>query len=91
MDLETFLGVVEATAASADTRVRGSKGLMAAACAGAGFDCGSATKQDQAELAALQARGIRFAYGGEGTVQVAVDHRSVAEALDAALDESSKV
>lgn len=90
LDLETFLGVVEATTGAADTMVRGSKGLMAAACASAGFDCGSATKEDQAELAALQARGIRFAYAGEGTVQVAVDHGAVAKALDAALDEPSK-
>lgn len=90
LDLETFLGVVEATTAAADATVRGSAGLMAAACAGAGFDCGTATAEDTAELAALQSRGVRFAYGGEGTVQVAVDHASVAKALDAALDEPSK-
>lgn len=88
-DLETFLGVVEATTASADATVRGSAGLMAAACEGAGYDCGSATKEGRAELGALQARGIRFAYAGEGSVRVAVDHGSVATALKPALDEPS--
>lgn len=89
LDLESFLGVVEATTASADATVRGSQGLMAAACEGAGYDCGSATKEDRSELAALQARGIRFAYAGEGSVRVAVDHASVAAALKPALDEPS--
>lgn len=90
LDLETFLGVVEATTATADAAVRGSKGLMAAACQAAGYECGSATKESRAELGALQARGIRFAYAAEGTVRVAVDHTAVATALDAALDAPSK-
>lgn len=91
LDLETFLLAVEVTIESADAVVRGSKGLMAAACESAGFDCGTATKEDRAELAALQqARGVRFAYAGEGTVAVAVDHSFIAKALDAALDGPSK-
>ncbi|MGH1343345.1 MAG: hypothetical protein ACRBN8_17425 [Nannocystales bacterium] len=89
LDLESFLDLVEATTAAADVTVRGSDGLMAAACAQAGFDCGTATEDDRAQLRALQERGVRFGYAGEGTVRVAVDHRAVAQALDPALDEPS--
>ncbi|MEM6290835.1 MAG: hypothetical protein AAGA54_06200 [Myxococcota bacterium] len=89
-DLYELIGFVLKIGGAQDDRVRADEALRAAACQSAGYDCGTPTDAAKAELAALQARGIRYYYAGEGTMTVGVDHEGVASAVDAVLDDPSR-
>lgn len=91
VDLEQLVAFVGETATVADARVQASPALLSAACDSAGYGCGDGpTKDAQAEIAALQARGIRYYYTGEGSMAVDVDHAGIAAAIDAGLDAPSR-
>lgn len=92
VDLEQLLEFVGKTASVVDRRVQADPALRAAACDSAGFGCGddAPTKEAKAEIAALQARGVRYYYTGEGTMAVGLDYAGVAAAADGGLDGPSK-
>jgi hypothetical protein len=91
LDLEQLIAFVGETATVADARVQASPELLAAACDSAGYGCGTElTDAGRAEIAALQARGVRYYYTGEGSMAVGVDHAGIAAAVDAGLDAPSK-
>ncbi|MCR9161963.1 MAG: hypothetical protein ACE37F_26275 [Nannocystaceae bacterium] len=90
LDLAQLIDFVAKTADVADARVRADPALRAAACESAGYGCGETTPQAKAEIVALQARGVRFNYAGEGTMQVGVDHAAIATALEGGLDAPSR-
>ena len=92
VDLEQLLEFVGRTASVVDGRVQADPALRSAACDSAGFGCGddAPTNEAKAEIAALQARGVRYYYTGEGTMQAGLDYAGVAAAVDGGLDAPSK-
>ncbi len=91
VDLEQLLEFVDKTASVVDRRVQADPALRSAACDSAGFGCGDApTEEAKAEIAALQARGVRYYYTGEGTMGAGVDYAGVAAAVDGGLDGPSR-
>lgn len=91
VDLEQLLAFVGKTASVVDERVQANPALRSAACDSAGFGCGEApTAEAGAEIAALQARGVRYYYRGEGTMEPSIDYAGVAAAVDGGLDAPSR-
>ncbi len=85
-DLDGFLEAAAEIAQAVAAEGREDSELQVAACERAGFDCGKPTDAGRARIVALEALGFRYAYAGEGTTALAVNHPAVAAQLDTALD-----
>lgn len=80
--IELLTAFVLSIANASNPQVQDDPALLAAACAGVGVECGGPpTEQAVAALEGFAARGVRFDYAGEGTVQAAVDYGVLAQRL----------